>query len=424
MKLEEYLNTVLDHDQALMSKQIGPTSRKMLQPIIHQLKILLIFLIDIMFRLKKVYKSIWYGKHEMERIIEAGLEIYERTHKIDEWLKRTRCKPIRTFLDKNFTTSLRTKDSTAQKVINRVFFDQRLQIYPNSSNSNSDRKCSLVARNSKFKIPDDGDEILSLASKELTNDLCKVIDKNKRSYLWTSEMRERLRDSLHRILSYKLIQTIAEQLAATKYDVDNNLHFEKLINLWNNLVHADQEATPIYASSKPEKVFPPELSYEISDKSEIVSNRWSHIGFQGEDPGTDFRGMGMLGLFQLEYLSRKPQQLARDLLSRSLNEKHSYPFAIVGINVTYSLLNLFKDGSMKHLFYDNRDTVFRDNLKSLKLFKTLCELYVELFLRFDCFWHESKPETIFEFKGLMEKFVSIIQFDLCNRNFSLKFIYS
>lgn len=397
----------------------------MLQPIVHQLKILLIFLIDIMFRLKKTYKYVWYGKHELERIVEDRLDSYERTHKIDEWLRRTHCKSIRAFLDKNFASNPRSKDSIAQRVIDKVFFHENgLQRCQESRNSNTRNKFFSTASNSECKLPEDCDAILKLALIELTNNLYKVIEKNKRSYVWTSEMKERLCDSLYRILSYKLIQMIAEQLAATKYDVEIDLHTEMLIKFWNNLVKADQQEVPIYASSKSEKVFPPELSREISGKSEIVSNRWSHIGFQGEDPGTDFRGMGILGLLQLEYLSRKPQQLARDLLSRSLNEKHYYPFAIVGINITHSLLNLFKDGSMKHLFYDNRDIIFQNDLKSLKLFKTLCELYAELFLRFDCFWHESKPETIFEFKGLMEKFVSIIQFDLCNRNFCLKFVYS
>ena len=30
-----------------------------------------------------------------------------------------------------------------------------------------------------------------------------------------------------------------------------------------------------------------------------TSSQWTQIGFQGEDPQTDFRGMGMLGLDQL-----------------------------------------------------------------------------------------------------------------------------
>ena len=30
-----------------------------------------------------------------------------------------------------------------------------------------------------------------------------------------------------------------------------------------------------------------------------VSKQWQDIGFQGDDPKTDFRGMGMLGLLNL-----------------------------------------------------------------------------------------------------------------------------
>jgi len=30
-----------------------------------------------------------------------------------------------------------------------------------------------------------------------------------------------------------------------------------------------------------------------------VSDQWTDLGFQGHDPATDFRGMGLLGLQQL-----------------------------------------------------------------------------------------------------------------------------
>ncbi len=30
-----------------------------------------------------------------------------------------------------------------------------------------------------------------------------------------------------------------------------------------------------------------------------ITKQWQDIGFQGDDPGTDFRGMGMLGLHNL-----------------------------------------------------------------------------------------------------------------------------
>ncbi|CAF5026447.1 unnamed protein product, partial [Rotaria sp. Silwood1] len=36
----------------------------------------------------------------------------------------------------------------------------------------------------------------------------------------------------------------------------------------------------------------------------MISKRWTKIGFQGPNPLTDFRGMGLLGLQSIEYLSR------------------------------------------------------------------------------------------------------------------------
>jgi hypothetical protein len=37
----------------------------------------------------------------------------------------------------------------------------------------------------------------------------------------------------------------------------------------------------------------------------FVSEEWGELGFQGKDPTTDFRGMGLLGLEQLVYFSEK-----------------------------------------------------------------------------------------------------------------------
>lgn len=31
-----------------------------------------------------------------------------------------------------------------------------------------------------------------------------------------------------------------------------------------------------------------------------ISKQWCEIGFQGDDPKTDFRGMGLLGLYNLQ----------------------------------------------------------------------------------------------------------------------------
>ncbi|KAJ4460872.1 hypothetical protein PAPYR_2706 [Paratrimastix pyriformis] len=65
---------------------------------------------------------------------------------------------------------------------------------------------------------------------------------------------------------------------------------------------------------------------------------------QGQDPATDFRGMGILGLRNLVYLARHYPRLARTLTQQSAQRE--YPFAVAGINISRllaQLLNLMAD---------------------------------------------------------------------------------
>lgn len=366
---------------------------------ISYIKLLLLVLLDLLFRSKKFVQFIFTGKHEVERICCSASDTYDRTMKLEQWLDRTTCRPIRLFFKQEFNKNPKT--STINILVNQ-FLSTYGRNEPRNKNSSLDF--------------DTIDSSLNPNVIRLTRRLFNIIQQHKSPRL-TGDQEDCLWGSLFRILSYKVTIMFADELAKTKYDSNLDAHKLKLRSLWNHLIRADNE------HSDDSKAFPSEFAHEIDGESNMVSGRWSHIGFQGEDPGTDFRGMGLLGLIQLEYLSKKPKKLARDLLKRSLTETSGYPFAIVGINITYHLLHLYRDGYIKHLYYDTGDISFKNPQYTLKAFKILNDLYVELFLRFDCFWHDSKPETILEFKGLMEKFVSVVKFDLCNRNFSLKFIY-
>jgi hypothetical protein len=54
----------------------------------------------------------------------------------------------------------------------------------------------------------------------------------------------------------------------------------------------------------------------------LISKQWSEIGFQGDDPSTDFRGMGLLGLENLLFFSTHYNESARHLLQHSLHPVH------------------------------------------------------------------------------------------------------
>jgi hypothetical protein len=80
------------------------------------------------------------------------------------------------------------------------------------------------------------------------------------------------------------------------------------------------------------------LAHVVARCSLIVSPLIS----QGNDPATDFRGMGLLGLTTILYFARHHG----DTLSALLKQGRSYPWASTGINLTQMLFKSLKlDGT-------------------------------------------------------------------------------
>ncbi|XP_032869985.1 ELMO domain-containing protein 3 isoform X1 [Amblyraja radiata] len=63
---------------------------------------------------------------------------------------------------------------------------------------------------------------------------------------------------------------------------------------------------------------------------------WEQLGFQGEDPGTDLRGTGFLGLMHTLYMVMDLQTLplARDIYKLSHHPTQNFPFCLMSINIT------------------------------------------------------------------------------------------
>jgi hypothetical protein len=80
-----------------------------------------------------------------------------------------------------------------------------------------------------------------------------------------------------------------------------------------------------------------------------VSEQWKLLGFQGTDPATDFRGMGLLGLQNLIYFAENYTDTFRKIVTVQAERKErDYPVAVAGINVTQMLCDLmrvFQDGT-------------------------------------------------------------------------------
>ncbi|KAH7985416.1 hypothetical protein HPB49_026431 [Dermacentor silvarum] len=111
------------------------------------------------------------------------------------------------------------------------------------------------------------------------------------------------------------------------------------------------------------------------------------VGFQGEDPRTDFRGMGMLGL---ENWSSSPPSTPRwratsfRLLVR-----------IVGINLTSLLYHCSSRQAQVALYNAVAERPHVDDFH---------RVYCYVFFEFDKFWLAEKPADIMEFNRIRDKF--------------------
>ncbi len=59
------------------------------------------------------------------------------------------------------------------------------------------------------------------------------------------------------------------------------------------------------------------LNPESEKAPSLPADEWKELGFQGNDPSTDFRGMGMLGLDQLLAFATAAPKSAHNILQQS-----------------------------------------------------------------------------------------------------------
>ncbi|XP_063005028.1 ELMO domain-containing protein 1 isoform X2 [Melospiza melodia melodia] len=106
-----------------------------------------------------------------------------------------------------------------------------------------------------------------------------------------------LQACLLQIVGYRNLIAEVEKLRREPYDSENPQHEEMLLKLWKCL----KPNSPLKAR---------------------ISKQWCEIGFQGDDPKTDFRGMGLLGLYNLVYFAEWDTEIAQQVLTDSLHPKY------------------------------------------------------------------------------------------------------
>jgi len=186
-----------------------------------------------------------------------------------------------------------------------------------------------------------------------------------------AEFEASIKDSLLRIKAYNTIIKEVEALRKVKYDSETKEHEQTLEKLWDLY----NEGTPL-----PERVGP----------------HWGDMGFQGHDPKTDFRGMGMLGLQQMIFFAENFSASAKQVLSQSQHPKYGFSFAIVAINITHMSLDLLHKRNLRSHFYslDKQEPGMED----------FHLVYCYLLYEFTQFWQGEKPRDIMEFGRLRDKF--------------------
>ncbi|KAL6110828.1 elmod2 [Pungitius sinensis] len=188
--------------------------------------------------------------------------------------------------------------------------------------------------------------------------------------------KESLRICLLQITGNSSLYISVEELRKEVFNPENQEHEAMLLKLWDLLM--------------------PAVKLESR-----ITKQWGDIGFQGDDPKTDFRGMGMLGLINLVFFSENYTEEARQVLSHANHPKLGYSYAIVGINLTEMAYSLLKSGALKPHFYN---TV--PGTPELRHFH---QLYCYLAYEFDKFWVAEEPESIMLFNQYREKFHNIVK---------------
>ena len=74
----------------------------------------------------------------------------------------------------------------------------------------------------------------------------------------------------------------------------------------------------------------------------LVSPQWKDMGWQGNDPSTDFRGGGFISLENLLFFARRFPVVFQRLLHKEEGKRAEweYPFAVGGLNITFMLIQL------------------------------------------------------------------------------------
>ena len=86
-------------------------------------------------------------------------------------------------------------------------------------------------------------------------------------------------------------------------------------------------------------------------------NHWETIGFQGRDPATDLRGVGMLGVLQILAFISLNFEFIQYVYTYSLDENHHFPLAVGLLNMTEIMLQTLREGKLHNTILQQKSVI-------------------------------------------------------------------
>lgn len=196
---------------------------------------------------------------------------------------------------------------------------------------------------------------------------------------------------LHALRLVSAVKVHILTLRQETFSYDNSSHIEALELLWT------------------------QLQPGVARSNLQISSEWGLIGFQGKDPATDFRGMGLFGLAQLVYFTKYFPIEAKEILLLSQNDDHYFPFAVAGINITSLVCDLLESSHCHRFLFQYLDNIIlQDTIGSHEGYsedsqcvalaeRYLHNLYCEIFLALGTLWKTRRPANVMEFPKLFQE---------------------
>ena len=149
------------------------------------------------------------------------------------------------------------------------------------------------------------------------------------------------------------------------------------------------------------KHFKPLAPIELIDKKwrkiKLLIYPIEEIGFQGNNPLTDFRGSGLLGLQHLHTFTMSDKR-ADEVFKVAAGEKTWYFYAATGINISGKVIDFIEDGLCDKYFFDSTHP-------EVDILQFTSKFYCKLFTGFNAFWVKGNYTDFMKVNTCLEEFM-------------------